>query len=122
MMYTVIPASKEQVEAFYEKHMKPFVKTRILRKSVEVPRVVKATMRYSYDSEDGIGFFSISTITGKKISCQVRGNEPMFVELTGFGNIRYDIAYPDRVHEGFYNVLKVLCKEAKDNFWKGGQI
>jgi hypothetical protein len=121
-MYTVISASKEQVDAFYKKHMEPLAKANIFGRTRTIPRVISSTSKYSYDDEDGIGFFSISTITGKKITCQVRGNEPMFVELTGFGDIRYDIAYPSRVHNEFYEMLKDLCLKGKKNFWEGGQI
>lgn len=122
--YTVINANDAQINAFYEKHMKPLVKTRLFGKRFTVPMVLSVTAKFSYDDEDDIGFFSVSTVTGKRISCQVRGSEPMFVELTGFGDIRYDIAYPHHraACKEFYEELKLLCNIAKDNFWKGGQI
>ncbi len=121
-MYTVISASKEQVDAFYKKHMQPLVETNIFGKQSVTPRVIIDKAKFSYDDEDNIGFFSVKTTTDKRISCQVRGNEPYFVELTGFDNIRYDISYPKEVHVEFYEMLKELCNTAKDNFWKGGQI
>jgi hypothetical protein len=122
--YTVIGASDEQINAFYTKHMKPYIKTTFFRKKITLTPLLESSMKYSYDDEDGIGFFSIHTVTGKKISCQVRGSEPMFVELSGFGDIRYDISYPAQRKncKEFYEDLKLLCNIAKESFWKGGQI
>lgn len=50
--------------------------------------------------------------------------QPCFVDLSGFGNIRYEIFYPkDRENcQPFYIMLKDLANKAKDDFWKGGMI
>jgi hypothetical protein len=109
--YTVITASKEQAQALYEKHMKPMVL---------IPRITKVS--YTYDSEDGIGFVTLNTITGKRIEYQLRGDEPIFVGFTGFGDIRYDVHYPWQIHEDMYKLLKEYGAKAKNTFWKGGEI
>lgn len=110
--YTVITASKEQAQALYEKHMKPMI--------LELPKIIRAS--YTYDSEDRIGFVTLKTITGKRIQYQLRGGKPMFVEFTGFGDIRYDVHYPWKVNEDMYKLLKEYGAKANDNFWKGGEI
>lgn len=104
--YTVIQASKEQAEKLYRKHM----------------RWGLFGGHFSYDDEDNIGFCSFYTITGKKITCQLRGECPCFVEFTGFGDIRYDIAYPDQLNDDMSNMLKDKCNKLKKAFWKGAQI
>lgn len=123
-MYTVINASDDQINAFYEKHMKPKLSIGFFGKKIPIGGVMSSSAHYCYDDEDNIGFFSISTISGKRIGCQVRGETPCFVELTGFGSIRYDIAYPERREncQEFYAMLKDLANKAKVNFWKGGEI
>ena len=115
MLYNVIHASEEQISAFYEKHMVPSKKIR------------HETVYYYYDSEDKIGFFSISTTTGKKISCQIRGNSPCFIELTGFGGVRYDINNLSKYNKNkscqdFYKMLREMCLKAKEDYWKAAQI
>ena len=123
-MYTVISATDDQINAFYRKHMEPFFKKKIFGKRIKISKYVPGSVTYSYDGEDGIGFFSVNTISGKRISCQVRGGCPMFVELTGFGQIRYDICYPGNREncKEFYEELKSMCQKAKEDFWKGGHI
>jgi hypothetical protein len=119
-MYSVIGANEEQIKKFYEKHMKP--RKRFL--FLNINPIIESSAKYSYDNEDGIGFFSVSTLTGKKISCQIRRGEPMFVELTGYGSIRYDIAYPSQLKScpEFYSTLKILCERTEKGFWKGAEI
>lgn len=121
MFYTTIGTSKEQAEALYNKHLKPIVKKKFWSgKKFIVPRIL--SFSFAYDDEDGIGFVTLKTITGKKVEYQLRSGQPMFVEFTGFGNIRYDISYPDHVNRDLYNILKEYGKKASDNFWKGGEI
>lgn len=102
--------------------MKPFIKISLFGRNFQISRIISFTCEYAYDDEDSVGFFNVSTITGKTITCQIRNGNPMFVELRGFGNTRYDIAYPDLVHPEFYKMLKVLCNQTERNFWKGGHI
>lgn len=112
-MYTVIESSKEQAQALFEKHIKPTFFGIISKK-------LKST--FSYDSEDDVGFFSANLLGGKRVSCQVRGSSICFVEFTGFGNIRYDISYPNQLCPEMSEVITKWALEAKDNFWKGGEI
>lgn len=105
MFYTVIPTSKEQAKELFDKHC-----TKIKSSS------------FSYDAEDRIGFVKLKTKTGKRIAYQLRGDEPMFVEFTGFGQIRYDINYPKELNNDLYEILKTYGIKAKKNFWKGGEI
>ena len=109
--YTVIAASEKQVEALLNKHLKPFM---------GIPKII--SKNFSYDDEDDKGFVTLYTITGKKIKYQLRDKIPMFVEFSGFGNIRYDISYPDEINTEMYEILKKYGGEASDNFWNGGQI
>lgn len=99
--YTVIESSKEQIEKLYKKHC--FV----------------VTSSYNYDDEDNVGFVTLHTLTGKMIEYQFRSGKPCFVEFTGFGNIRYDIAYPEGK---MFDFLKKWGDKAEKHFWKGGQI
>lgn len=121
--YTVIPTSKEQAQELYDKHMKPETGLAGLffnKKTVTTSKI--RSFKFSYDSEDDIGFVILFTTTGKKIEYQLRGTEPMFVGFSGFGNIRYDVNYPHQIHQEMYDMLKLYGNQAKDNFWKGGQI
>jgi hypothetical protein len=112
MSYTVIYANKDQAEALLKKHMLPIAGV--------IPKIINSS--YSYDSEDHIGFVTLTTITGKQISYQLRDEEPCFVEFTGFGNIRYDIGYPEELNIEMYRLLAKYGKNAKNKFWKGGSI
>lgn len=110
-MYTVIQASKEQAKTLLKKHIKGILlPSKIIFK------------HYSYDEEDEIGFVTLYTITGKIISYQLRNNIPMFVEFTEFGNIRYDISYPEKLNQELFDLLQKYGVKAQVNFWKGGQI
>lgn len=106
MMYNVITASKEQIDKLHSKHLSSV----IYKKS------------FSYNEEDEVGFVTLRTITCKQISYQLRGEEPCFVEFTGFGNIRYDVDYPAQSHKEMYDLLKKYGVEVKNAFWKGAQI
>lgn len=108
-MYNVIYANSDQIDKLYRKYMTGF-------------RSIIVGTRYSYDSEDSIGFVTIWLISGKRISFQLRGEEPMFIEFTGFGNTRYDIAYPSKEHQKMYNKLKKWGNKIKTDFWKGAAI
>ena len=124
--YTVISTTKPQAQALFDKHMKPFFKNKstwfgiIKPSTITIPKIINYS--FSYDDEDSIGFVTLNTSTGKKISYQLRGNEPMFIEFTGFGDVRYDIAYPKELNEEMYNLLKEYGNKAKTNFWEGGEI
>ncbi|MFW5847293.1 MAG: hypothetical protein ACOCVF_00040 [bacterium] len=110
-MYTTIRTSKEQAEKLLSKHLKKFMGfSRVKSKS------------FSYNNEDDIGFVTLHTITGKKICYQLRNDIPMFVEFTGFGNIRYDISYPENLNQEMFEILKKYGIKAKNDFWKGGEI
>lgn len=110
-MYTTIDASKEQAEELLNKHLKPFLCIwKIISKS------------FSYDNDDDIGFVTLNTITGKKINYQLRSDTPMFVEFTGFGKIRYNISYPEKLNKEMFDLLKKHGVDAKNNFWKGAEI
>lgn len=111
-MYTPIVANTEQIDKLISKHLKPGI--------LGIPRVIKK--RYSWDSEDGIGFVTLHTRTGKKVEYQMRNNEPMFASFTGFGDIRYDVHYPSESHEELHTHLKAFGMSASDEFWKGAQI
>lgn len=110
-MYTVIEANKDQVDTLYNKHVKPWL---------GIEKIISSS--FSYDDEDDIGFVTLRTITGKKIEYQMRGDRPCFVSFSGFGNIRYDISYPDQLNQDLYNILKEKGQRASANFWKGGEI
>lgn len=111
-MYTTTDCSKEQAQKIFDKHCK--------KNFLGISKIV--SLSYSYDNEDNIGFVTLKTRTGKKISYQLRNDDPCFVEFTGFGDIRYDIPYPHKLNFDLYNFLKDYSKKAKANFWKGGQI
>jgi hypothetical protein len=111
MTYNPINASKEQTDKIFKKHLKPFM---------GIGKILNKT--FSWDDEDDIGFVELTTTTGKTISYQLRGDKPMFVEVTGFGSIRYDIHYPDEINMEMYNLLKRYGLEVKKAFWKGAQI
>jgi len=104
MNYNVIEANKDQVDKLYHKHM------------------IKLFSMFDHDSYDKDGYVTIYTLTGKKIEYVIRNNEPCFVEFTGFGNIRYDIAYPKEMNLAMYNKLKKWGDKISKNFWKGSQI
>lgn len=105
MFYTTIPTSKEQAKKLFDKHCRKIISS-----------------SFSYDNEDGIGFVTLKTKTGKQITYQLRNDEPMFIEFTGFGQIRYDINYPKELNVDLYEMLKNHGIKAKNNFWKGGEI
>mgnify|MGYP003630571845 CR=1 FL=1 len=105
--WTVISANQTQINKLYNKHL---FKGAVIKKT------------FSYDSEDSVGFVTLHTITGKKWQYQLRDGKPMFVEVTGFGNIRYDISYPEQHHKDLYNRLKDLGKIVSDDFWAAGEI
>jgi len=110
-MYTTIQTSKEQAAILLKKHIKfIFGLTKIIFKS------------FSYDGEDEIGFVTLHTFTGKTIEYQLRNNTPMFVEFTGFGNIRYDISYPEKLNQELFDILQQYGIKAQNSFWKGKQI
>jgi hypothetical protein len=120
--YTVIYANKEQAKALYDKHMTPKMKPSGLFGFISKLRPSIISMSFSYDNEDSIGFVGLKTITGKSIAYQLRNGEPMFIEFTGFDNIRYDISYPKELNEEMYLMLKEYGNQASNNFWKGGEI
>jgi hypothetical protein len=74
-MYNVIKPNDTQINALYENHLKD--------------KIIYSS--FSYDSEDNIGFVTLKTSTGKTIEYQLRNGIPMFIEFTGFGQVRYDI-------------------------------
>lgn len=104
-MYNPTEANEDQLDKLYKKHIsKPCF-----------------CLNYSYDSEDQVGFFSFVTLTGKRIEGQLRRDEPYFVEVTGFGDTRYDINYP-KAHYKLYKRLKYLALKARTRFLRGSQI
>jgi hypothetical protein len=120
-MYTVISASKEQIDKFVEKHLRGKLKINFLGLNKKlIPAIISRS--FSYDNEDSVGFVELYTITGKKISYQLRRGEPMFIEITGYGDIRYDVSYPEQINKEFYKILKEEGKKTSEDFWKGGDI
>lgn len=117
--YTVIEATKEQQDVLLKKHLKAqpltFIKKLIGRK---YPNAT-VSKKFSYDSDDNIGFVTLLLSSGKTCSYQLRGNTPCFVEFTGFDSIRYDISYPKGE---IFDILHYEGIQARNNFWKGGQI
>lgn len=113
--YTTIEPSEKQIDKLYKKHLRPFNFF-----GIKIPKIV--IMSYSVDDEDNIGFVTLYTIYGKKIEYQLRGEEPMFVSFTGFGRIKYDIAYPIKRHKKMYEFLKNKAIICENNFWNGGEI
>lgn len=109
-MYTSIVANNDQINQLVKKHIKPFFCIKKIYSS-----------SYSYDEEDKIGFVKLLTITGKEITYQFFGDQPMFVEFTGFGSIRYDVHYPNKYPELNELLIKYGIK-AKYKFWKGDLI
>lgn len=120
MFYTVIYANEEQQQKLLEKHLKHKPRVSYLKKLFGKEGTSIVSRSFSYNDEDGIGFVSLQLATGKSCSYQLRGDEPCFVEFTGFeGNIRYDVNYPKgEIH----SILKSEGILAKDHFWKGGEI
>ena len=105
-MLTRINASQDQIDMIYEKHLK-------------FP-VVNA--KYSYDSEDELGFVLCYSIKGALIQFQVRKEQttPMFFSIRPGGNtISYDVSYPDGK---LLERLTEISNRVRDNFWKGGEI
>jgi hypothetical protein len=96
-MYATIAATKEQVDKLLKKHLKPFF---------GIGKII--SKEFSYDDGDNIGFVTLYTITGKTISYQLRNDVPMFVGFTGFGNIRYDIFYPEQLNKEMFDILKKI--------------
>lgn len=103
MMCNSIKANKEQCESLFRKHMVTegysyieskgfwFWKRKLVRSIKGSNKIISA--KYSYDDEDGVGFVTLETSTGKEICYEMRKNQttPMFVEVGYFENIRYDI-------------------------------
>lgn len=112
MYYTVIKASKDQIDKLINKHLSPYTIFKISPVT---------SYKYSYDTEDGIGYVTLNLIRGKKAYYQLRGDEPLFVEFTGFGVVRYDVHYPHQ-YPKLYNILKKHGLIAKNKFWKGADI
>ncbi|MFA5153771.1 MAG: hypothetical protein WC554_14515 [Clostridia bacterium] len=105
-MLTRIPASQEQIDAIYRKHIKLPV----------------FFANYSYDNEDNIGFVSCYSLLGAFIEFQVIRNQttPMFFSIRpGGNNISYDVSYPKGK---LLERLTEISNKARDHFWKGGQI
>lgn len=46
----------------------------------------------------------------------------MFIECSGFGDIRYDISYPEELNYDMFLLLKKYGIKAKNKFWKSGEI
>jgi hypothetical protein len=105
-MYNRIPASKNQVKLLLNRHLKPFL---------GIGKIIKKS--FSYDSEDGIGFVTLYTITGKKIEYQLRSERPMFVSFSGFGDIVYDISYPEETSQEMFDLLKKYGDKIENKFW-----
>lgn len=106
MRYNVVTANKEQANKLYRKHIsKPCFK-----------------LSYSYDDEDDLGFFSFVTLTGKRVEGQLRGDIPCYIEVTGFGNARYDIDYPNQYDPKLYKRLQCLALECRSRFLRGSEI
>ena len=105
--WTVIPASKEQIEKIYSKHL-----SGIFFKPIN--------LKYGYDDEDEIGFVSFSVIKGHKVEYQFRNHKPCFVEFQmAAGDIRYDIPYPEGP---IHDCLEKIGIKAEKHFWSGGEI
>lgn len=124
--YTVIQANQEQANMLFEKHLKPknLKSKRFCFFGKDITKNIERICdeSFSYDDEDNIGFVKLKTITGKKVEYQLRGDRPCFVEFSGFGNIRYDISYPERLNQELYDFLKEYGLKNQKNFWAGGQI
>ena len=121
MLYNTISASIEQQNKLWKKHVR-FIPKRLfefLRKSV-LHGIINS--KFSYDSEDHIGFVTLYTVTGKTISYQLRGDYPCFFRFTGFGNICYDVAYMEKSHPEMYKFLKEMGISVRNKFWKGSHI
>jgi hypothetical protein len=120
-MMNVVPASKEQIEKFMDKHIKPISKNRFfgLIKTVVLPI---ASRKFAYNDEDDVGFVTLHTVTGKKIYYQLRGDYPCFVEISGYGNTRYDLSYPDQCNMDFALMLSEEGIKTKTDFFKGSEI
>lgn len=116
--YTVIHANQEQQDALLTKHLCPPVMS-FLDKLLGRKKEAFLSSSYSHNSEDDIGFVTLNTFTGKKISYQMRNNNPCFVQFTGFGDIRYDVANPSGE---MLQILKDKGIEARNNFLKGANI
>lgn len=116
--YTVISANKEQQDELLKKHLKakPLSFT---KKLFGFNNNAIISRKFYYDEEDSIGFVTLYLATGKTCSYQMRGDYPCFVEFTGFSSIRYDIPYPEGE---IFEILKKEGLDAKNNFWKGGEI
>lgn len=129
-----IEVSKDQAEALFRKHMVSLasIETKTIGFLFWKQKVTSLVgggsliieSKYDYDDEDNIGFVTLYSKTGKKISYQMTRNqtEPCFVEVGYFESIRYDINYPDKIHPEMYEFLKEEGIKARDNFWKGTQI
>ena len=103
-MWTVLSASKEQIDKIYENHVKNKV----------------FNLKFSYDEDDGIGFVSFKVKRGDTVVYQMRGENPCFVEFqTTERNIRYDIDYPEGP---LFERLKELGLKAAKDFWAGGEL
>ena len=108
MSYTIITASGLQIEKLYSKHL--------------MNGLQEDKNKFSFDSEDNIGFVTLVTKTGKTFQYQLRNGVAMFATVIGFGNVRYDIDYDDDNNAVFYNTLSDIGKVLNDNFWAASEI
>lgn len=106
MFVNVIKASEAQAQKLLEKHLSRGL----------------FNVRYSYDDEDNVGFFSCTTKTNKRVECQIRGGKPCFISFSGFENTRYDIEYADKVYMPLYEFLLPIIQKIEKDFWNGSQI
>lgn len=111
-MYTVVKASQEQAERLYIKHLKPQESTdKVISMSYVSPSIIS-----------GNGWVTLYTSTKKKVHYTLYDNHVGRVEFTGFGNIRYDIDYPEQLHPELHKFLFEIGVKAKEAFWKGAEI
>ncbi len=107
MRYTTVKASEEQMQALFERHLKPGIK----KYGVE------------YDQEDDMWYIALTTRTDKEVVYQLRrGDTPMFASFRGFGRVRYDVDYIEESHPEMFAILRAYALEAKKQFWEEAKI
>ena len=110
MFYTVIQASDDQVAAIYEKHVKSTVRELLSgllfwRKKTLISKSSIVKYSFSWDDEDSIGFVTLHTITGKRISYQLKRNIPMFVVMIDLNQTSVNFI----INRTFSNINVLSC-------------
>lgn len=103
---TRVNANAEQAQKLFDKHLSK----------------VRGDIKYSFDDEDSIEFFSCYTWSGKHVQWQLRGKGPCIISFGGFEDFEYCIDNAEELCPPMHKKLVELSEKVKNHFWKGGRI